>query len=318
MKVLVTGATGFIGSHVSGALADRGYEVAALTRTSTRRNAALDRLRRYAVLYEGDLRDYFGLRFVLRDFLPDVILHFGAITSVGYSFRHAKEVTDVNYGGTIHLLEAARAEAPSLVLFGMASSMEVYGKQDIREPFKENLSPEPLSPYGIAKLASEKFLQFYAEAYGFPCVVLRQTNVFGRTEDLYFVVEAFVSAMLLNEKEVNFGRPTPYRNFLYIDDLVDLWAKIVEMEGVGMHGEVFNTGPDNALSIGGLADLIAKKLDWHGKVNWGTRELRPGEVYYLNSSPAKIKARIGWEPKISLSEGLDLTIGKVRRFLDGR
>lgn len=315
-KLFITGISGFIGSEIARKAIERGYKVAGLIRQSQRSNEAIKELRGKVDLYEGDLRDYWTLRNILKSANPDYVLHLGAITPVSYSFTHPYEVTQVNYVGTINLVEACKDELPQLKKFLFSSSMEVYGYQDKKKPFVETTPPHPACPYAVAKLAAEKYLQYSYYAYKFPCVMFRQTNCYGRKENDYFVVEAIVTKMLKNPKEINLGRKEPIRNFIFIDDLVDLWFNVIESDNPKLLGEVFNTGPNNGLSIYELANKIAKKINWNGKINWNTRELRPGEIFYLNSKNNKIKKIIGWQPEISLDKGLDWVIDYWRNKLN--
>ena len=315
MRIFITGATGFIGSNLVRILSEDGHQISALIRQSPRKPWALRKIQTQVRIYSGNLLDFSSLSWILREEQPEIILHLGAITKVGYSFTHPFEVLDINFIGTVNLAEAARRVLPELGMFLFASSVEVYGFQVTREPFTEEMPPFPIAPYAVAKHSSEKYLQYLAKVYDFPALILRQSNTYGRRYDFYFVVEAFISAMLLDSKEVNFGRSEPVRNFIYIDDLTNLYRAILKQFHELHPGEIFNTGPPNGRSIGELAEGIARLLDWSGKINWGTRELRPGEVPYLNTFNEKITEKIGWRPEIGLDVGLRKTIRKVKKGL---
>jgi nucleoside-diphosphate-sugar epimerase len=307
MRVFVTGITGFIGSYLAEALLSAGHQVAGLLRQTNRLNyPCVQALRGRAEFHYGSLTDFHAVRQALREFRPDAICHLGAITPVAYSFNHPHEVMDANLIGTINLAEAALKEVPNLRRFIFASSMEVYGFTPIRTPFTETDLPHPACPYGVAKLAAEKYLQYLHYAHKFPSVCFRQTNAYGRKENDYFVVEAIVTQMLKGDV-MNLGDPRPVRNFIFIDDLVNLYVKALTA-GEEINGEVFNTGPANGLTIAELADKISHSYGWTGKVNWNTRPRRPGEIFYLNSSNEKVTRAIGWSPKVDLDDGLYRTI----------
>lgn len=307
MKIFVTGLTGFVGSYLAEALMADGHEVAGLLRQTNRLNyPSVKKLAGRVEFHYGSLTDYAAVRRALHEFRPDVICHLGAITPVAYSFEHPHEVTETNYLGTINLAEAALRECPSLKRFIFASSMETYGFQDKRQAFVETDEQHPACPYAVAKVASEKYLQYLHYAHGFPAVSLRQTNCYGRKENDYFIVEAAITQMLKNPLEINLGAAEPVRNFLFIDDLVALYKILLTAPGV--NGQVFNTGPDNGLRIDTLVLMIARLLDWKGQVHWNTRPRRPGEIFYLNSSNKKITDVTGWEPRVGLYEGLQRTI----------
>ena len=317
----MTGISGFIASALADRLLADGYQVAGLVRQSTRDNEALKRLRGKVTMYQGDLRYYWAIKKALDDFKPDYIFHLGAITPVSYSFEHPMEVTEANYMGVVNLVEAAKIAVPQLKRFIFSGSMEEYGFQpehfkiknrkegEIIElaPFSEDRILKPACPYAVAKVAAEKFIQYSHFAYGFPGVIFRQTNAYGRKENDYFVVEALITKMLRNPETIDVGRKEPIRNFIHIDDLVEAWMVMMKADDK-VNGEVFNTGPANGVTIYELASQIANKLNWQGKINWDTKEIRPGEILYLNSSYTKIADFTGWRPKITLDEGLDRII----------
>jgi UDP-glucuronate decarboxylase len=153
-------------------------------------------------------------------------------------------------------------------------------------------------------VAAEKYLHYMEYAYQFPYVILRQTNTYGRDLNDFFVMERIITQML-NGSTINLGEAMPIRNFLWIDDLIDLYITILKLRPIG---HTFVTGPDNGITIRRLVERVAYHLNWKGTVNWHTIPKRPGEIYYLNSNPAKAKAMLGWEPKVDLNEGILRTI----------
>jgi UDP-glucose 4-epimerase len=320
MKIFVTGITGFIGSHLTKRLVDDDHEVSGLIRHSSNRPSVLDNLENSVKLYRGNLLDYCGLINILKDAQPDVICHLGAITPVAYSFGHPIEVNEVNFIGTMRLVEAAK-KITHLKRFIFSSSMEVYGWQKDRIAFTEDLEPHPLAPYGVSKYAAEKYLELQARVYDFPAMSFRQTNTYGREHNDYFVIEAFITKMLKAKRGfVDLGRKEPVRNFIHINDLVDLWSRAINKNEATFkdkaQGKVFNTGPDNGLTIEKLYEIIATKLGWQGRANWNTVEMRAGEVFYLNSTGDKAQDVFDWEPLINLNDGIDQTIeywkGKIK------
>jgi nucleoside-diphosphate-sugar epimerase len=308
-KVFITGISGFIGSYLAERLLGEGYAVSGMLRQTNRLNyPGVQRLLGRVDMHYGSITDYQSVAHALRESRPDVICHLGAITPVAYSFTHPHEVTETNYLGVMNLGEAALKILPDLRALIFSSSMEVYGHQEPAGAFEETLEPHPACPYAVAKLASEKYLQYMRYAYDFPAIMLRQTNCYGRRENDYFIVERIITQMLGGDV-INLGAPDPVRNFIFITDLLDLWVELIEQAtNSGLHGEVFNTGPDNGLTIEALADTIAGMLDWRGTINWHTIPKRPGEIFYLNSTPAKVVKHTGWEPKVSLDDGLRRTI----------
>ena len=297
MKILITGHSGFIGQHLVSRLKNK-----------------------HQILFlENDLRDHQGVKSEIAYKLPDVVVHLAARTEVEKSFYEQTLFSDINYTGTVNLIESCRA-IPNLKNFVFASTMEVYGWQPISDiirdgkedtnnipAFDESTPPNPNAPYAVAKYACEKYLEYAHRSYGLPFTAIRQTNAYGRKDNNFFVTEQVISQMLSNPNEINLGYGDPYRNFIYIDDLLDAWETIINNPDK-CQGEIFCIGPDNAIRIRDYVDLIARKIGWKGQINWGTKPNRPGEIYLLNSSNKKIAAKLGWGPKIELSEGLDLTI----------
>ena len=196
--------------------------------------------------------------------------------------------------------------------------MEVYGWQPISDvikegkengiiAFDEKTQPNPNAPYAVAKYACEKYLEYANRSYGLPFTAIRQTNAYGRKDNEFFVTEQIITQMLNNPNEINLGYGEPYRNFIFIDDLLDAWIEVIN-NPEKVAGEILCLGPDNALKIKDYVNKIAEKLNWNGKVNWNTKPERPGEIFLLNSSNKKITSKLNWEPKVSLDEGLDRTI----------
>jgi len=285
--ILMTGSTGFIGKYLTERFVKEGFEVIGL---------------------KNDLRDFEKIGEELKEVNPNFIIHLAARTEVEKSFYDPVEFQTINYDGTVNMIEKAK-DLPNLELFVFASTMETYGAmpKDKWQPFDENTPQYPNAPYAVAKIGCEYYLKYAQRAYNFPFCALRQTNTYGRWDNDFFVVEQIITQMLKNSDEISLGYREPYRNFLYIEDLVDLYVKVLKNVDLAK-GEFFCTGPANAIQIEELANIIAKKLDWHGKINWGTKPKRVGEIYYLNSTPEKAQRILNWYPKTTLDEGLDKTI----------
>jgi len=303
MRIFITGADGFIGQHMVERLKDK-HELEFL---------------------KEDLRDHDKVGFQIRQFDPEVIVHLAARTEVQDSFYEQITFSEINYVGTVNLIEIA-ATLPNLKNFVFASTMEVYGWQPISDlirdgkeegiiAFNESTPPNPNAPYAVAKYGCEKYLEYAHRSYGLPFTAIRQTNAYGRKDNNFFVTEQIIYQMLTNEKEINLGYGEPYRNFIYIDDLLDAWETVINNPDK-CAGEIFCIGPDNAIKIKDYVSLIAKKLNWNGHVNWNTKPPRPGEIYLLNSTNHKITTRLGCTPKVGLNEGLDRTIATWKDIIE--
>ena len=304
MKILITGHTGFIGSSLTPILA-KNNQVYCL---------------------QNDLLDFDLVTKEVLDYSPDVIVHLAARTEVEKSFYEQITFSQINYVGSVNLIEAA-SKISNLKLFVFASTMEVYGWQPISdevklhgipkqiEVFDENTQPNPNAPYAVAKYAVEKYLEYAHRCLGLPYTIIRQTNSYGRKDNNFFVTEQIISQMISNPDEIYLGYAEPYRNFLYIDDLIDAWVKVINNPEV-CQNKIFTLGPNNAIKIKDYAKIIASKIGWQGKIIWNSKPKRPGEIYYLNSSHELIYNTLGWQPRISINNGLDKTIEIVKNNLE--
>jgi len=303
-KIFITGISGFIGKYLAKRLIAEGcYELHGLVEKDPNRDLGFE-----YTPWVGSLTDFELIGEHLKQVNPHFIIHLAARTEVEKSFYDPIRFQTVNYDGTVNLIEKSK-DLSNLELFVFSSTMETYGAVPKSEwkPFDENTKQYPNAPYAVAKIGCEYYLRYAERAYDFPYTVFRQTNSYGRWDNDFFVVEQIITQMLKNPDEINLGYRQPYRNFLFVDDLIDLYSTVLKNVHLAT-GEFFCTGPDNAIQIKDLADLIAKKLNWTGKINWGTKPPRAGEIYYLNSTPEKARRILNWEPEVSLDEGLDRTI----------
>lgn len=295
MRLLITGAGGFIGQHLLPRIWGLALGDDVFVSTPTEK--------------EMDLRDARQVRLYVEAVRPTHIIHLAARTEVALSFDAWEDVLNVNFNGTARLGEAA-AEVGTVKHFIFASTMETYG-WGVRLGGAIETDPQvPAAPYGVAKVAAEHYLRYLGRAKGLPLTVLRQTNAYGRTNTDFFVMERIISQMLAGDV-VKLGASWPRRNFLYISDLIDLYLAVLAQPDKAT-GETFVTGPNNAVSIAELVDIVADVLQWGGTVEWDTLPERPGEIGLLNSHPAKARNVLGWEPKVSLREGILRTAEKWR------
>jgi nucleoside-diphosphate-sugar epimerase len=297
MKILITGASGFIGSHLA-PLLSKDHQVHALG---------------------CDLLDFAAVAQEVSTVDPEIVVHLAARTEVEKSFYDPTGFTSVNYTGSVNLIECC-ANLKNLKNFVFASTMEVYGWQPISDQvrfngtpdnhvaFDETTLPNPNAPYAVAKLAVEKYLEYMHRAKDFPFTAIRQTNSYGRVDNDFFVTEQIITQMLRDPENIYLGYAEPYRNFIFISDLLEAWQSVINNPELTNSGKIFTLGPDEPYKIKTWASMIADKIDWHGNIHWNSKPKRFGEIYWLNSNHTRITKTLGWKPVVSASEGLDRTI----------
>jgi dTDP-glucose 4,6-dehydratase len=310
MKIFITGVTGFVGRNLAKKLLEDGHDVVGLARYVANRDESMFP---HVKMFYGDIRDPDALLRILQLAEPEAIIHLAAQTSVEYSFTHQKEVYETNFLGTVNVVRAALEAIPSLERFIHASSVEVYGNQDFL-PISEDCPLKPASPYGVAKVAAEYYLKYMVEGYGFPCVILRSANTYGRRYNHYFVVEHIIYDMLSGKEKVSMGDPAPIRDFLYITDEIDAYIKALETKK-NVFGIPMGTGTDRGISIGDLFNTIKKLTGSIADPVWNVQSMRPFEIKDLVFDTSRIYQLLKWRHKTSLEDGLRMTIDWWRDYL---
>lgn len=298
-KILISGISGFIGSHLAPLLVERGYDVYGLIRYVAGRRLDTQNIKQVF----GDLRDAFVINSIIKHVMPDIVVHLAALSPVSASYDHPNEYIDVNLQGTVNLAEACLREVPHFKQFLYASTSETYGNGSAIKT--ESTPQNPNSPYAVSKLAAEKYLLYMSAGYNFPVTVLRPFNTYGRKRDYHFVVEHAIMKML-TEKTCRMGDPSPVRDFMYVDDHVS--AYLACLENPLAIGEAFNFCTGIGLSIKELVYLIRRLIGFEGEIEWGTKPKRPLDIDVLIGSYEKAEKVLGWRPQYTLEEGLTKTI----------
>jgi UDP-glucose 4-epimerase len=302
VKVLVTGGAGFIGSNVVRALLDRGDGVRILDNFSTGSRDNLEGLDVEVV--EGELRSYERVHAAVRG--TEVVFHLGALGSVPRSVQDPLTSSAVNVEGTLNVLLAARDENVRRVVFSSSSS--IYGSAG-ELPRTEEMAPDPISPYGVAKLAAERYCVSFSRVYEqFETVVLRYFNVFGPRQSPHSqyaaVVPLFVTQIARGEPIVIYGDGEQSRDFTYVANIVD--ATLRAAEAPGASGRIFNIAAGKPASVNELADAVGRIL---GKpVARRSAPPRPGDVRDSWANVSAARSGLGYEAHVSLEDGLRLTI----------
>jgi NAD dependent epimerase/dehydratase len=306
-KVLVTGAGGFIGSHLVERLVAMGARVRGLVHYNSRNDWGLleqvpSAVKENMEVLVGDITDPFMASVAVKD--CEVVFHLAALIAIPYSYIAPSRFVAVNCGGTLNLLEAARAHG--LERFVHTSTSETYGTAEYR-PIDEKHPLKSQSPYAASKIGADKLAESYHLSFGVPVATIRPFNTFGPRQSARAVIPTIISQALSGEV-IRLGSLEPLRDLTYVADTVEGFIKVAESPQAV--GEVINVGTGRAVSIGDLARLICQRLGGHRDILCEDQRVRPAasEVMELICDNRKAKALLGWEPRLGLEEGLDRTI----------
>jgi nucleoside-diphosphate-sugar epimerase len=311
VRALVTGGGGFIGSNLVRALLARGDEVRVLDNFSTGSRRNLAGLERDVEVVEGELRSYERVHHAVRG--TEVVFHLGALGSVPRSVQDPLTSSAVNVEGTLNVQLAARDESVRRVVF--ASSSSIYGNQP-ELPLSESMAPDPISPYGVAKLAAERYCVSFSRVYhSFETVVLRYFNVFGPRQDptsqYAAVVPLFITAIAAGRPITIFDDGEQSRDFTYVDNVVA--ANLLAADAEDVSGKIFNISGGAPTSVNELAEAIGRLL---GKpVERRYLGARAGDLRNSWADIGAARSLLGFDPQIDLEEGLRRTASFL---LDGK
>lgn len=300
---LVTGGLGFIGSNIVSELLRRKHEVRVLDNslTGNRKNLSSGELGE-AALFGADIRDLEAIRPAFKD--VDFVLHQAALPSVPRSIDDPATSNDINVRGTLNVLLAARDAGAKRLVY--ASSSSVYGRNPT--PQKENMTPDPLSPYAVTKLVGEHYCRIFNDIYGLETVSLRYFNVFGprQNPDSQYaaVIPKFIRMMLKGERPAIFGDGEQARDFTYVSNVVS--GNILAAESGKGAGMAFNLSCGRQATVNELAGMLNKLLGTELKPEH--LEERPGEIKKSLADISLAKKVLGYEPEVFFKEGLKKTV----------
>lgn len=302
-QALVTGAGGFIGSHLTEQLLAQGASVRAFVRYTSRGTAGwLDSVSATSddpleIVY-GDLRDPDAVSEAVSGCTH--VFHLGALIAIPYSYQNPREFVDVNVGGTQNVLEAVRKHKPERAVF--TSTSEVFGSAQY-VPMNEIHPKVAQSPYAATKVAADALVFSYRRSFGLPTVIARPFNTYGPRQSLRAIVPAII-AQALGGGPLQLGSLTPTRDLNYVSDTVS--GMIACGGSPQAEGEDFNLGTGKEIAIGELAQKICEMVGVPCQINRDERRLRPGqsEVLRLCADSSRAKATLGWTPEVSLDAGL--------------
>ncbi len=312
--VLVTGAGGFIGSHLVESLVLNGARVKAFVHYNSRSDPGLlkflsDELKPNVEILSGDLVDVSAVSSAVKG--CHFVFHLGALISIPYSYRHPLDVVKTNVLGTMSVLLACRDHGIDRLIH--TSTSEVYGTA-ITAPIRESHPLQGQSPYSASKIGADKLAESFFCAYDLPVVTVRPFNTYGPRQSARAVIPTIITQALTQE-QIKLGNIKTTRDFTYVKDTVD--GFICAALASGVEGQTFNLGTNQEISIGELAELILQKVGRPVKLMVEQERLRPvnSEVYRLLADAERAKKELHWQPKMTLDAGLIETIEWIRNHL---
>ncbi|MBI2565657.1 MAG: SDR family NAD(P)-dependent oxidoreductase [Candidatus Schekmanbacteria bacterium] len=314
-RVLVTGAGGFIGSHLTECLSRLGAQAVAFCRYNSQGSAGwlarLPREARAAITVRfGDIRDQTFVEGCCERI--DTVFHLAAQVSIPYSFGSVQDVIDTNIRGTFNVLEAVRKRGCRRLVH--TSTSEVYGTPQTI-PITESHPLTAQSPYSASKIAADKLCESYAHTYGLPVVTLRPFNTYGPRQSTRAVIPTILTQLLAGRQEVDLGSLDPRRDFTYVDDTVRGFLAAAATPGI--EGAVVHLGTGLTVSIAELLALCCEVTSVRAVPKAVSERMRPphSEVWVLQSDRARARDLLGWEPLVPLREGLAITCAWLREHL---
>ena len=303
MNVIVTGGAGFIGSHVVDLLLDRGDQIAVVDNLSSGKRANLDPR---ASLFELDVRSP-ELETAFRQFRPEAVFHLAAQVSVKVSVDAPVEDVEVNVRGTVNLLQQCRAFGVRRLVY-ISTGGALYGEPEWL-PCTEEHPVNPVSPYGVSKYAAEKYVELYGRLYGLGYTILRFANIYGPRQDPHGeagVVAIFSRRMLSGQDVLIFGDGRQERDFVYVEDAARACVTALERDS----GQAFNIGTGVGTTVNEVFQQLRKFAGYQLDATYA--DSRPGDVYRIYLEASKARRELGWEPRVTLDEGLRRTLDFFR------
>lgn len=314
-QVLITGAGGFIGSHLVERLIEQGATVRAFVHYNSRGDAGLLRFLPSAALEKlqiipGDLRDGQAIQDAVDG--CQYVFHLGALISIPYSYLHSYEVAETNFMGTLNVLSACRRFEVTRVLH--TSTSEVYGTAKYA-PIDEAHPLQGQSPYSASKIGADKIAESFHHAFGVPVVTVRPFNTFGPRQSARAVIPSIITQALARDF-IKVGNLETTRDFTYVSDTVDGFLRAAQVKDI--EGKTFNLGTGFEIRIGDIVDKIISIVQSQAKVKVDATRLRPkdSEVYRLISDNGLARKTLGWNPETGLDYGLEKTINWIKDHLD--
>lgn len=315
-RVMVTGAGGFVGSHLVEALVERGAKVAAFVRYNSRSDwGLLDALpapvRDALEVTGGDLRDQDAVRRAMKG--ADVVFHLAALVGIPYSFVHPREVVETNVLGTLNVLQAALEHGVRRIVH--TSTSEVYGTAQ-SVPMREDHPLRPQSPYAASKVGADQLALSFRRTFGLPVAVVRPFNIYGPRQSARAIIPT-IAVQAFTRDRVEIGSPHPTRDLTFVGDTVEGFLRVAA--AAEPHEDVLHLGSNFEVSVADLAARIVHAVGRKVEVVSVPERIRPGEseVERLYCDATRARDLLGWTPRVTLDDGLARTVGWIGEHLEG-
>ena len=315
-KILVTGADGFIGSHLTEELVKKGYDVKAFTLYNSFNTWGwLDTLSKDIMdnveIFQGDVRDPNGVSEALKGF--DSVFHLAALIAIPYSYHSPDTYVDTNIKGTLNVLQAARNLDTERVL--VTSTSEVYGTAQY-VPIDEKHPYQGQSPYSATKIGADRLAESFYRSFDLPVTIVRPFNTYGPRQSARAVIPTIITQLLAGKEEIKLGSLTPTRDFNYVKDTANGFISIFESDKT--IGEEINIATQKEISIGELANELIRQINPNARIICDEERLRPekSEVNRLLGCNEKILRLTDWKVQYTFEEGLAETIEFLRNNMD--
>jgi NAD dependent epimerase/dehydratase len=314
-KVLVTGAEGFIGSHLTERLVELGADVTALVQYNSFNNwgwidSFSKEMKNSINVVTGDIREYDGMKRIVKG--NEVVFHLAALIAIPYSYQSPMAYIRTNVEGTANVLEACREYDVEKVVH--TSTSETYGTA-LYVPIDEKHPMQGQSPYSASKIGADKMAESFYRSFNTPVATLRPFNTYGPRQSARAVIPTIITQILSGANEIKLGDLTPTRDFNFVKDTAEAFVKAAESDNT--IGEVINAGSNYEISVKDTIDLIVKIIGKDVKIICDEQRIRPknSEVNRLWADNTKIKELTGWKPKYTLEDGLRETIEWMKNNL---
>ncbi len=314
MKALVTGADGFIGSHLVEHLIDKGLEVKAFTYYNSFNtwgwiDSFPKEKQKQIEIFSGDIRDPNGVRQAMKGI--DVVFHLAALIAIPFSYHSPDSYVDTNIKGTLNVLQAARDLGTRVLV---TSTSEVYGTAQYI-PIDEKHPFQGQSPYSATKIGADRLAESFYRSFELPVTIVRPFNTYGPRQSARAVIPTIITQLLNGYQEIKLGSLTPTRDFNYVKDTVNGFYEIFKSDKT--IGEEINIATQKEISIGELAKEIIEQINSNAKIICEEERLRPekSEVNRLLGCNKKILELTDWTPKYSLQQGIQETIAWIKENL---